>query len=370
MKKIDIITLHRVVNYGSVLQTYALQEKLKEKGNEVEVIDYYPERLHLFGMLKRLKNKKEILRKNPIIRFGAQCVILPSYIMRFRMFKNFLKKYIKMTDKTYYTKEELEEDPPKADIYCTGSDQVWNSDWNEKIEYPFYLDFVPDNKRRISYAASFGKKQLNKEEIPETKRLIDKYQYISMRELSGVEILKQLGRNDGINVLDPTLLLNKEEWLKIASNKYDGKKYILMYNLNRNKKIDSYVEKLSKEKGLDIYYISYNLHECFKKGKMKCNVKVEDFLSLIANASYVVTDSFHATAFSINFNTPFMIVFPEKFSTRLLSILEITGLKNRIVEDYTDTKLANEKIDFTHVNSVLENERHKAMEYIEKALND
>ena len=77
MKKVDIITLHRVVNYVSVLQTYALQEKIKEKGFEVETIDYYPERLHLFGMLKRLKNKKEILRKNPIVRFGAQYVIFP-----------------------------------------------------------------------------------------------------------------------------------------------------------------------------------------------------------------------------------------------------------------------------------------------------
>ena len=370
MKKVDIITLHRVVKYGSVLQTYALQEKIKEKGFDVETIDYYPERLHILGMLKRLKTKKEILRKNPIVRFGAQCIIFPSYLQRFSMFKKFLKKYIKMTNKTYYTKEDLEKDVPQADIYCTGSDQVWNSDWNEKIEYPFFLDFVPDDKKRISYAASFGKKSLNREEIPETKRLISKYKYLAMRELSGVEILKQLGRNDGINVLDPTLLLNRKEWLKIASDKYVGKKYVLMYNLNRNKKIDKYVEKLAKEKGLDIYYISYNLHEFFKKGKMKCNVKVEDFLSLIANASYVVTDSFHATAFSINFNTPFMIIFPEKFSTRLASILEVTGLQDRIVKDYNDIELADKKIDFTHANKILEEERKKASQYLDKALND
>ena len=369
LKKVDIITLHRVVNYGSVLQTYALQEKIKEKGFDVEVIDYYPKRLHLFGMLKRIKNKKEIFRKNVIIRFIAQCIMIPSYIQRFRVFKKFLKKYIKMTPKTYYTKEELEKDVPEADIYCTGSDQVWNSEWNEKIEYPFFLDFVPDNKKRISYAASFGKKELNDKEFLETKRLISKYDYLAMRELSGVEILKKLAREDGINVLDPTLLLNKKEWLKIASKKYDGKKYILMYNLNRNKKIDKYVEKLAKEKNLEIYYISYHLHEFYKKGKMKCNVKVEDFLSLIANASYVVTDSFHATAFSINFNRPFMIVFPEKFSTRLVSILEITDLKNRIVEDYNDIKLADQNIDFTNANHVLEIERKKANEYLDKALN-
>lgn len=116
-----------------------------------------------------------------------------------------------MTDKTYYNKEELEKNIPQADIYCTGSDQVWNSEWNEKIEYPFFLDFVPDDKKRISYAASFGKKSLVPEEVEETRRLVNKYQYLSMREISGVDILKKLGRNDGINVLDPTLLLNKKE---------------------------------------------------------------------------------------------------------------------------------------------------------------
>ena len=103
---------------------------------------------------------------------------------------------------------------------------------------------------------------------------------------------------------------------------------------------------------------------------MKCNIKVEDFLSLIANASYVVTDSFHATAFSINFNTPFMIIFPEKFSTRLASILEVTGLQDRIVKDYNDIELANKKVDFTHANKILEEERKKASQYLDKALND
>ena len=190
---------------------------------------------------------------------------------------------------------------------------------------------------------------------------------ISTREISGINILHELGLN-GVNVLDPTLLLNKIDWMKIASDKYKNKNYILMYNLNRNKKIDYYVKKLAKEKKLDIYYITYSLHEFYKKGKMKCNVKVEDFLALVENATYIVTDSFHATAFSINFNKQFMIVFPEKFSTRVKSILEITGLENRIVKDYRDISLANDVIDFEEPNKKLEEQRKIANEYIDKAI--
>ena len=99
-KKVGIITLHRVVNYGSVLQTYALQEKIKSLGYKVEVIDYFPEKLTMLGMLKRIKKKKKKLKKSLVIRTAARVVIFPSYIMRFRVFFNFLKKYVDMTSKT------------------------------------------------------------------------------------------------------------------------------------------------------------------------------------------------------------------------------------------------------------------------------
>lgn len=366
-KKIGIITLHRVGNYGSVLQTYALQKKIEEKGNEVEIIDYYPRRQTILGMLKGLKNKTKKLKKSLIWRTICRIVILPSYILRKHTFRKFLKKYLKLTPKTYKVEEDLYRDIPKADLYCTGSDQVWNVEWNEKIEKVFFLDFAPKDKIKFAYAASFGREKLEEWEKEETTNMLKEYRDISMRELSGVNILHELGL-DGINVLDPTLLLDKEEWMKMASKKYKNKNYILMYNLNRNKKIDYYVKKLAKEKKLDIYYITYSLHEIYKKGKMKCNVEVEDFLDLIANAKYVVTDSFHATAFSINFNTQFMIVFPEKFSTRVESILKVTGLESRIVDNYKDTSLSEKLIDFTEANKRLDEQRKIANEYIDKAI--
>ena len=290
-----------------------------------------------------------------IFRTIARCIMFPSYILRFNRFKKFIKEKLNLSPVTYYTEQEIIENPPVADFYCTGSDQVWNSGWNEKIDGPFFLNFDTKNKKCFSYAASFGKSNLEDWEKNETKKLLEKYSNISMREKSGVDILENLGIKNSINVLDPTLLLNKEEWSKLASDKYKGKNYIFVYNLNRNKKIDKYVEKLAREKRLKIYYVSYALHEFYKKGEMKCNVSVEDFLSLIKYATYVVTDSFHATAFSINFNTDFMIVFPEKYSTRVKSILKITKLESRIVDDFNNINLANKKINFENANKILEN---------------
>ena len=149
-------------------------------------------------------------------------------------------------------------------------------------------------------------------------------------------------------------------------NKKD--KYILIYNLNRNKKIDNYAKTLAKKTGLKVRYISYQIHEFYKNGKMFCNSKVEDFLSLIDNAQYVITDSFHATAFSLNFNKEFVIVYPGKYSTRLQSILEILGLTNRVAKDENDMSVIENIINYETVNAILNEERSRSIEWLRKAL--
>ncbi len=369
-KKVEVITLHRIVNYGSVLQAYATQYVLEKLGYEVEFIDYYPERMHMLGMLKRIKNKNEKLRKNLILRTVARIIILPSYIKRFGIFKKFIKKNLNLSSKIYYSEQELENNVPNADIYCTGSDQVWNSGWNEKIDRPFFLDFVPNNKRKISYAASFGKEKLDYWEKAETKRMLEKYNAISLREQSGVEILKELKIKDSTNVLDPTLLLDGDSWNLISSSKYENEKYILVYNLNRNKKIDRYAKALSEKTGMKIKFLSYQFHDFYKKGTIICNPKVEDFLALIKNASYVVTDSFHATAFSLNFNREFIIVYPGKYSTRLQSILNILGLENRVAKDEKDLSIIENKINYELVCEKLKKEREKSICWLKNSIEE
>ncbi len=367
-KKVEVITLHRTVNYGSVLQAYATQYVLEKLGYQVEFIDYYPERLHMLGMLKRIKNKSERLKKSLLLRMIARIVIFPSYLKRFFVFQQFIKKQLKMTHITYQTEEQIEENIPLADIYCTGSDQVWNVGWNEKFDSPFYLKFVPDGKKRIAYSASFGKAKLEDWEKNETKACLEKYNFIAMREKSGVEIVNQLGIKDAVQVLDPTLLLTKEEWKSLISDKYATKEYILMYNINHNKKLDEYAKRLAKQKNLPLIYISYNYHDCFKYGHLKGNIRVEDFLSLIAHAKYILTDSFHCTAYAINFNKDLLVAYPEKFSTRLVSIVELTGLTNRVIDDYEDLSICERKIDYQYASKILDEEREKSIQYLKMAL--
>ena len=359
MKKVGIITLHRSANYGSVLQAYALQEKIKSLGYKVKIIDYWPIRYTVLSMLKGLKNKTELLRKNFLVRVMARTVLLPSYLMRFRVFKMFVKKYLDLTDYQYTKEEDLEQKQPIFDIYCTGSDQVWNSEWNGGVDKPMFLSFAPDNAKKIAYAASFGKDGLAKEEIEETRDLLQRYAAISVRELDGVNIMDALGIKGSQCVLDPTLLLDGSKWREIASNKFEKEKYILVYNLNRNKTIHDYAEKLSRKTGYEIKYITYQLHDFYKKGKMYCNVSVEDYLGLIANAKYVVTDSFHGVAFSINFNRDFMVFLPGKYNSRLRSLLQITELERRIVED-GGVELLDDKIEYKRVNEIITNERQKS----------
>lgn len=366
--KVGLITLHRVGNYGSVLQTYATQYIIEKLGYKVEVIDYYPERLHLIGMLKRIKDRGELLSKSLLVRTVCRIIIFPSYVRRFKVFPQFLRKHIHLSAITYNSIEELRKNPPQADIYCTGSDQVWNSGWNEKIEYPYFLDFVPVNARCFSYAASFGKSSLDNWEKSETARLLQKYRYISMRESSGVEIIKELGNKDVKHVLDPTLLLDKHDWEPLISKKYSDKKYILLYNINRNIQLESYAKELSKLKKIPLYFMSYNYHDVIKSGKLITCPRVEEFLSLINNAQYILTDSFHVTAFSMNFAKQVLVYYPPKFSSRLESIVNLMGISSRVIKDDKDFTIADKPIDFSHVDQVLKQHRDYSMSFLKKAL--
>ena len=368
-KKIELITLQRVPNYGSVLQAYATQKIIEREGYECEIVNYFPKRMTISAMLRRIKDKNNKLRKSLVLRTVARIIIIPSYIKRFSSFKKFYK-HLNMTDVEYHSNEDLIKNPPIADIYCTGSDQVWNSEWNEGIDKALFLDFAPKDKKRISISASFGKSKLNDEEIDITRELLKKYSKISLREKSGVDIVKKLGINNSINILDPTLLLGKDDWNKISSTKFEKRDYILVYNLNRNKKIDKFACNLSKKTGLKIKYLSYQFHEFYKKGKMYCNPKVEDFLSLIKNATYVITDSFHGTAFSLNFEKDFVIVYPQKYSTRIQSILEILNLENRVAKDENDLSVCEKIIDYSIVRNNLEKERKKSLDWVKNSLED
>lgn len=365
-ERIAVITLHRTANYGSVLQALATQTVLERMGYEVEVVDYYPERSTIKSMLRGLKEKKTIFKKNPLALVAARAIILPSYLKRRRTFDVFIERELNLTNRTYWTEDELKSGCPQADIYITGSDQVWNSVWNGGIDEILFLSWTPETARRLAFSASFGKASLDEAEKDRTRELLSRYEHITVREDSGVEIVRSLGL-DATQVLDPTLFLTAEDWLSRCSAVIPEGDYILMYNINHNKPLDRFVSALSDKTSLPVYYISYQLHDCFKRGHMRCCVPVEDFLALIRGARYVVCDSFHCAAFSVNFNRELAIVMPDRFGTRLASFMRVVGLEDRIVpEDGID--VFDRPIDWDAVNACMMAERKRSIGVVQGML--
>ncbi len=367
MKKVGIITTFRQPNWGSVLQAYALQKTIEKVGHKVILLDYLPERYTNKGKLKRLKNKSEKL-KNPLLCLIAKILIYPSYIKKNRIFKQFLSKYLHLTENTFATNDEAKQLNIDADIFCTGSDQVWNSHWNEGVDETLYLGFAPKGKLCFSYAASIGLSDISQEEKKEISKLLDKYEYISVRENTGVEIIHSIGRPDAYLTLDPTLLLSKSEWNEMSGKITFNSKYVLTYNLHHDDRIDRYAQLLAKKYDLKVRNITYNWHDIVRKGHLEWCPPVENFLALIKNAEYVIADSFHATVFSIVFERPFVTITPEVASSRISSLLDMFEISEHNINTFEDTSLIETPIDYKKVKAKLDIERQKSLSYIQKAL--
>ena len=366
MQNVALITLHRSANYGSVLQALATQVVLERMGYDVAVVDYYAPRNSVPEMLRGLRHKKPLFEKNPLALLAARAILLPSYLKRRRTFDRFITLNLRLSGRTYRSNEELAQDPPKADLYVTGSDQVWNSEWNGGIDEALFLAFTQEGAPRISFSASFGKAGLDDGEAGRTRELLARYGGITVREDTGVEIVRGLGL-DATQVLDPTLFMTPEDWRPWVSGRRPRGEYILMYNINHNAPLDRFVQRFARKTGLPVYYISYQLHDCFKRGRMRCCVPVEDFLSLIAGARYVVCDSFHCAAFSVNFNREFAIVPPKRFGTRLESFMRVVGLEDRIVGE-EDIGIFDRPIDWGSANARLDAERARSLDAVKSAI--
>ena len=252
-------------------------------------------------------------------------------------------------------------------MYFSGSDQVWNTGWNKGVIPPLYLSFVPDDKPKYAYASSFGKSKLEEDELEEIKKYLSRYNRISVREDSGLKILKeQLNIDNAIRILDPTLIENADFWRKYApKNKIKGD-YILIYNLNRSKEFDEYAKKLSEKTGYKLYRFCTRIDQMVRNGKSLIIPEIFEFISLVDNAKIVLTDSFHATAFSINMNTEPICIYPNEYSTRISDFLKLVDCTDRHAKDYNDFDVIDRHIDFDNVNKILNKEREKAEKYLKQ----
>lgn len=361
--KVAVITLHAIKNYGSVLQTLATQKKFEELGCEVEIINFLREDSQDQNVYKRwTKNDKFP------INIVKSVILFPTANRWKKVFWGFLKRNVNLTPKMYLSERELREDLPEADVYCTGSDQVWNSTWNKGFIPEFYLSFVPDEKKKISLAASIGKEDFENWEKKDVYRLLKRYDFISVREDDAVAILQNLGIKNVEHLVDPTLLMPREFWLSLASNRMIEEPYILIYQLNHDSQFDSFAIEFAKRKKCKLVRLCTRYDQMRLPGKSIVLPEVEGFVSLLANANYVITDSFHATAFSLNMNTEVICVYPNEFSGRLASILKKTRLENRHLKSYDQFDIADTPTDFDRVNKCFDEEREKATEWLKNAL--
>lgn len=356
----DVITLHSVANYGTQLQALATQEKLKEYFEDVRFIDYRRKDTYGLGLFRTF-SKGNIFRG---------LVSLPTLLIWHFKFQNFRKKYLNLTSKKYLNRHDFEKFEDDADYYVVGSDQVWNTDWNGGVIPPLYLNFI-ENKPKISFSSSFGMKELESKDINEVKKYLKSFKCISVREPSGMDIvIKQLGISD-INVVqlvDPVLSMPADFWRKISSENRISGKYILIYSLNHNKNLDNYARELSKRTGIKLIRFCTRVDQIFRSGHSKVIPNILDLVSFIDDAEYVITDSFHATAFSMLMNTDPICIYPEKFSGRISEFLNLVEENDRHLESYTDFDIINKKIDFDKVNDILKKERLRVDKYLSCAI--
>lgn len=340
--KIGIITMHKVLNFGSALQAYALQKILNNYGYDNEIIDYdFPPHKSFFErFMYTLRFWFYQLRTGTLHKRA-----------KIRYFAAFYKQNFRLSQKRY-NQQTITGANDIYDAFITGSDQVWNPTWT-KDDTTFLLSFAAENKPRCSYASSFAVDHISDSYRCIYKRYLSRYQRISVREKSGVNIVKNLIKKNPDVVLDPTLLLTNEDYKELSkqSRLHIEGSYILVYMLGYMydpfPEVNHIVRLVHERLGGKVVYMNTGKYTVYRKD---C-ICVEhlgpcEFVSLIENASFVITSSFHGTAFASIFNKPLLSTVKSLTDTdgRMPSLLKQIGGEQSIIE-YNATN-----VDLTDIN--------------------
>lgn len=365
--EVSIITRHAISNYGSLLQAIATENIIKSIGFDCSIIDYVRTDEKYYNQEKTLLGNKPSFNHNIFKRWVYLSLRQPESVIAGKRFAKMRKRYLNLA-KTYSSLDELETDKSIADIYMTGSDQVWGPVMNGTYDSAYCLSFTNDNDRRVAFAASFGRTNFNAETEAFFKKWLSRYESIAVREDSAVELLKSWGI-EAKQVIDPTLMLGEDYWSQFFKP-IKEKKYILVYQIQNGKTLNEYAKAVAKKAKLPLIRVSAYLHQAVRGGKFKFCPDIGEFLSYIKNAACLITDSFHGTAFALNFNTPFVEVLPGETSTRNMSILRLTGLTDRVLNDEKDLVLAFKPVDFTYANEVLKQKREEGLKILSSMLGE
>lgn len=349
--KIKTITCHDVYNHGASLQAYALMKYLQMQGHDVKIIDYKPDYLSNHYKLTVVSNPKW---DRPFFKQLYLLLKLPGRILslkRKKQFDLFRDTYLKITTQRYTSNEELKQNPPKADLFIAGSDQIWNTLFPNGKDAAFYLDFASAGSRKISYAASFATDRIYNNKESFVKNKIGRLDAVSVRESSALNLLNQLSIKKGVQVVDPVFLLEISHWKSLIPIGHN-EKFILVYDFEENPLIKKVAQEIAQKQNCKIYTISPS-----KSSYAHCSYHYSgplEFLELVSKAEMVISNSFHGTAFAIIFKRDFLVVNrSEGINARMQNLLNSLGIGERLIDENYDFREIVKSINYTKVDSLL-----------------
>jgi hypothetical protein len=339
---------------------------LSNLGHDVTIINYRPD--YLTYNLFRIGEK---YKQNIFLSVMFFIYVIPKRLMLSKSrdkFKKFIQDYLRFDSETYLNYSELKNNPPKADVYFSGSDQIWNTDVQNGRDPAFYLDFVSGDKVKASYAASFSHTRIVPEYVDFVKESIKKLDFVSVREATGMRILDSLQINNGKLVFDPVFLLPSTFWDGM-SNYEPNEKYIFIYDQENNHLIKEIAIKLSKEYGYKIY-ANESLYSMSYAHKRIRDAGPKEFLGYIKNCEICITNSFHCMSFSIIFGREFFVSKRNNsdVNSRIIDLLEYFEIGNRVVGNVEEVKLS-EPIDYSKIKNLIDLRVNESEQYIKEVLN-
>ena len=353
---IIISTFHCVPNYGAVLQAFCLQEYLGQYADQVQILNYCP---------RALTDEYKNINSYSLGSIVMSILTLPNFLKKKKAFKNFEHNCLKLTSSKYFKQEHIADFSDYSVV--VGSDQIWNPQITAGFDSVYFGQWPASKVSKIvSYAASIGKGNYSDEEKSVIKRLLEKVHAISVRENEANTILTQELNicKPVTTVLDPTLLAGASILQKLVKP-VSYKKYLLIYNLTGNPILNKLAEEVALKKGLRIVEICGKrvLKKSSKEHTIILDAGPIEFVSLFNQADYVVTDSFHGTAFSIIFHRPFITVPHKTRGSRMINLLSKAGLIDRLSDSFSDS-LCNQTIDWNSVDENIAKERAISEKFI------
>lgn len=362
--RIGIITFHCSYNFGSALQTYALQRLLELRGNDVQVIDYRS-RDYRYYSLFRLARPRTML---------DNLLGLSGNVRRKDSFERFISESLSLTSETYSFKNEdkMKELADYYDCFVCGSDQIWNLDCTKGPVGPFFLSFAGD-RRRVAYAPSLAHSSFDQKNFTEADKKyigaqLDKFFAISVREESTVPLFQSLTRNQIDVCLDPTLLLDGGDYRPIVSQVSIEGPFVFAYMLEENPVVMLQAECVAREMGAKVVYVSARNRRFSVPSINLYGIGPSEFLGLMSRAEAVVTNSFHATVFSLLFGTPFQTVATRNSGSRMKDLLTLLGEEHHLIENVCEEMPTAAALNI--IGSKLEAHRERSLAFLKRALEE